>query len=166
MSSFQRRKAVGDAHEQRVAQELTRRGWHVDPWGQGMLSNSICMALRSTGSSLRWLPDLIAAKDQQIAMIDCKSRMTSRATSRHAVENSVVTAHLQLVAWALLPVYYVFDNLDVLTPYDVLTNSTRGPRTRAGSGTAYLLIPTARALSFDDVFGAASGADSGPGVAA
>ncbi|MFI1191264.1 hypothetical protein [Streptomyces californicus] len=35
--------------------------------------------------------------------------MTIRATSRHVVERAAVTAHLQLVAWTLLPVYYVFD---------------------------------------------------------
>lgn len=166
MSSFQQRKAVGDAHEQRVARELTRRGWHVDPWGQGVLSNVICTALRSTRSSLRWLPDLIAAKDQQIALIDCKSRMTSRTTGRHAVERSAVTAHLQLVAWWLLPVYYVFDNLDVLAPYDVLTNGTGGPRTQAGSGTPYLLTPTAHSLPFNDVFGTASRTGSGRADAA
>ena len=166
MSNFQRRKAVGDAHEQRVAQELTRRGWHVDPWGQGVLSNAIRIALRSTSSCLRWLPDLIAAKNEQIAMIDCKTRMTSRTTSRHAVEYSAVTAQLQLVAWGLLPVYYVFDNLDVLTPYDVLTNGTSGPRTHAGSGTPYLLIPTARSLHLDDVFGSASRTGSGMAAAA
>ncbi|WP_267246152.1 hypothetical protein [Streptomyces sp. PR69] len=46
--------------------------------------------------------------------------MTSRASRRHAVERSAVTAHLQLVAWTQLPLYYVFDNLDFLTPHDAL----------------------------------------------
>lgn len=33
MPNFQQRKAVGDAHEQRIAEELTARGWAVNPWG-------------------------------------------------------------------------------------------------------------------------------------
>lgn len=86
-------------------------------------------------------------------MIDCKSRMTSRASRRHAIENSAVTAHLQLVAWTRLPLYYVFDNLDLLTPGDALGLGTHGPRSTAGSGTPYLLVPADHALAFDRVFG-------------
>ncbi|MCM2416509.1 hypothetical protein [Streptomyces sp. RKAG293] len=152
MSSFQHRKAVGDAHEVRVAQELIHRGWAVNPWGQGVLTDPVRYALRESYSSLRWTPDLIAAKDRQVTLIDCKSRMTSRATCRHVVERAAVHAHLQLVAWTMLPVYYVFDNLDVLTPSDVLTAGQDGPRTPAGSGTPYYLIPAGRSLPFDTTF--------------
>ncbi|WP_037897514.1 hypothetical protein [Streptomyces sp. NRRL S-920] len=49
-------------------------------------------------------------------MIDCKSRTTSQTSRRHVVERAAVTAHLQLVAWAQLPLYYVFVNLDLLVP--------------------------------------------------
>ncbi|QKW48202.1 hypothetical protein [Streptomyces buecherae] len=153
MPSFQQRKDVGDAHEQRVARELNHRGWSVDGWGQGVLSEAVRCALRGTDSSLRWTPDLIAAKDRQLFMIDCKSRMTSRTTSRHAVEKAAVMAHLHLAAWTQLPVCYVFDNLDVLSPYDVLMTGYTGPRTVHGSGSAYYLVPTARAFSFSEVFG-------------
>ncbi|WNF25311.1 hypothetical protein RI138_00010 [Streptomyces sp. C11-1] len=134
MPSFQHRKAVGDAHELRVTQELTSRGWDVNAWGQGILTDLVRFALQGTSSALRWTPDLIAAKEQHIALIDCKSRMTSRTTSRHAVERAAVTAHFQLVAWTLLPVYYVFDNLDVLTPHEVLATGRHGPYSEAGSG--------------------------------
>ncbi|MEV2248764.1 hypothetical protein [Streptomyces sp. NPDC049970] len=154
MPSFQHRKAVSDAHELRVAQELTWRGWNVNAWGQGVLTDPVRSALRGTDSALRWTPDLIIAKGQQIALIDCKSRMTSRATSRHVVEGAAVTAHLQLVAWTLLPVYYVFDNLDVLTPHDVLTAGQHGPYSSAGSGSPYYLVPLSRSLAFDTTFGA------------
>ncbi|MER5681814.1 hypothetical protein ABT248_15620 [Streptomyces sp. NPDC000971] len=80
--------------------------------------------------------------------------MTSRATSRHIVERAAVTAHLQLVAWTLLPVYYVFDNLDVLTPHDVLTTGWHGSYSSAGSGSPYYLVTTDRTLAFDATFGA------------
>ncbi|MBW5420155.1 hypothetical protein GKQ77_01000 [Streptomyces sp. BG9H] len=154
MPSFQQRKAVGDAHEQRIAQELTARGWAVNPWGQGVLTQPVQAALRQTDSSLRWTPDLLAAKEGRVALIDCKSSMTSRATHRHAIESAAVDAHLQLVAWTRLPLYYVFDNLDVLTPYDALTAGQTGPRSvRTGSGAPYLLVPTTLCRPFDTVFG-------------
>lgn len=153
MPSFQHRKAVGDAHELRVAGEFSRRGWDVNPWGQGVLTETVQRALQGTDSAFRWTPDLVVAKSNRIALIDCKSRMTSRTTHRHAVERAAVTAHLQLVAWTQLPVYYVFDNLDVLTPYDVLVAGHNGPYSQAGSGSPYYLIATARSLTLDSAFG-------------
>ncbi|GAA4980490.1 hypothetical protein [Kitasatospora paranensis] len=155
MPSFHARKAIGDAHERRVTEELNHRGWDVSPWGQGVMGEPVRVALRSTDSFLRWTPDLIAARDGQVVLIDCKSRMTSRTSSRHAIENAAVTAHLQLVAWTRLPLYYVFDDLDILTPSDALGTGIGGPRTTAGSGAPYLLVPADRALAFDHVFGPA-----------
>lgn len=142
MTNWQLRKRVGDAHEQRVAQLLQRRGWDVNQWGQGVLSVPVQTALRGTDSSLRWTPDLLAARGRDIALIDCKARMTSTASRRHAVERAAVRAHLQLTAWVCLPVYYVFDDLGVLTPYDVLIRGRCGPHSHAGSGAAYYLIDT------------------------
>ncbi|WNF31130.1 hypothetical protein RI138_32305 [Streptomyces sp. C11-1] len=118
------------------------------------MTDLVRFALQGTSSALRWTPDLIAAKEQHIALIDCKSRMTSRTTSRHAVERAAVTAHFQLVAWTLLPVYYVFDNLDVLTPHEVLATGRHGPYSEAGSGSPYYLVATDRTLAFDTAFGA------------
>ncbi|WP_055567766.1 hypothetical protein [Streptomyces atriruber] len=156
MTSFQQRKAAGDAHEQYVAEQLTMRGWDVSPWGQGLLTEQIQDALRKTDSFIRWIPDLIAAKETDLALIDCKTRMTSRSTGRHAVERAAVHAHAQLVAWTLLPVYYVFDDLDVLTPHDVLTTGRQGPHSIAGSGAPYFLIPATDTHRFDSLFGAGS----------
>jgi hypothetical protein len=155
MSSFQRRKAVGDAHEARVAEELAARGWDVSVWGQAILTDTVRSALQRTGSFLRWTPDLVAAQGERVILIDCKSRMTSHASRRHAVERAAVMAHVQLAAWALLPVVYIFDDLGVLTPFDVLLSGSAGPRSAAGSGAPYFLVPVDRSLAFDDVFGAA-----------
>ncbi|MFE7581048.1 hypothetical protein ACFU5Y_05695 [Streptomyces gardneri] len=157
MPSFQQRKAIGDAHEQRVTHELNQRGWHVSPWGQGIMGEPVRLALHHTTSSLRWTPDLIAARERQVVLIDCKSRMTSHASRRHVVERAAVNAHLQLVAWTSLPLYYVFDNLDLLTPYNALGYGQVGPRTTAGSGSPYLLVPADQSMPFEDVFGRPSG---------
>ncbi|MER5936482.1 hypothetical protein ABT121_04070 [Streptomyces sp. NPDC001928] len=154
MASFQQRKAIGDAHERYVAEQLIGRGWEVDFWGQGLLSRALQCALRRTGSSIRWFPDLIAAKARDLVLIDCKGGMISQRTGRHAVERSAVQAHLQLVAWTGLPVYYVFDGLDVWAPHDVLIAGQEGPHSVVGSGAPYFLISAQGARRFDDLFGA------------
>lgn len=41
MASYQQRKAIGGAHEEHVAHELTLRGWDVSPWGQGTLTANV-----------------------------------------------------------------------------------------------------------------------------
>ncbi|MEV6670619.1 hypothetical protein [Streptomyces sp. NPDC051162] len=128
MPSFHDRKAVGDAHELRVAQELTARGWDVASWGQAVRTDAVGRALRGTDSLSRWTPDLIAARGERIALVDCKGGTTSRSTGRHSVERNAVMAHLQLTAWTRLPVIYVFDDLGVLTPMDILLRGRRGSR--------------------------------------
>ncbi|MBO0651311.1 hypothetical protein J1792_00390 [Streptomyces triculaminicus] len=155
MASFHDRKAVGDAHELRVAQELTVRGWDVAAWGQAILTDVVSRALRGTDSSLRWTPDLIAAQEKRVVLVDCKGRMKSRDTGRHSVQRDAVMAHLQLTAWTRLPVIYVFDDLGVLTPMDILLSGRHGPHSPIGSGTAYYFIPAERSTPFDEVFGTA-----------
>ncbi|MEU1930918.1 hypothetical protein ABZ516_26370 [Streptomyces sp. NPDC019826] len=154
MASFQQRKAIGDAHERYVAEQLIGRGWAVDFWGQGLLSRALQCALRRTDSSIRWFPDLIAAKAGDLVLIDCKGGMTSQRTGRHAIERSAVQAHLQLIAWTGLPVYYVFDGLDVWAPHDVLIAGQEGPHSVVGSGAPYFLIGAQGARRFDALFGA------------
>lgn len=154
MTSWKQRKAVGDALEQIVAEELTLRGWTVNPWGQGILTAPVRGALHRTDSSLRWTPDLVAARGEIVAFVDCKGQMTSGTTNRHCIERAAVRAHLQLAALTELPVYYVFDGLGVLTPHDVLMAGRVGPHTTVGSGAPYYLIGTALDRAFDDIFGA------------
>ena len=153
MTTWNQRKAVGDLLEQRVAEELTLRGWHVNPWGQGILTSPVRQALKHADSYLRWTPDLIAACGELVVMIDCKGRMTSSDSNRHSIERAAVRSHMQLTAWTDLPVYYVFDNLGVLTPHDILTIGRIGPHTRVGSGAPYYLIGTGMDRPFDDIFG-------------
>lgn len=62
MPDFVTRLAVGDMLERRVRCELEARGWTVDMWGQGVLSEPIRDALWRSNSRLRYLPDLIAAR--------------------------------------------------------------------------------------------------------
>ena len=153
MTTWEERKTVGDLLEQRVAEELTLREWAVNPWGQGILTSPVQSALRRTDSALRWTPDLVATRGEIVVLIDCKGRKTSATRNRHTIERAAVKSHLQFSAWTDLPMYYVFDNLGVMTPHDVLTAGRIGPHTQVGSGAPYYLVPAALARPVDDVFG-------------
>lgn len=151
--TWEQRKAVGDALETRVAEELTDRGWVTAPWGQGVLPPEIRQALSRSESRFRHFADLIAARDGDVVTIDCKDRMQSTETGRYAISRSCVSFGLQFVAAFGLPVFYVFGNLGVLTPTEVMAYATIGPRVRGG---AYYLVNGGLAHQFDGVFGSPS----------
>lgn len=147
-STWNARKAVGDAHEERVSQELGTRGWAADPWGQAILSKPIRRAVSRT----RWknFPDLVAARDGDLVAIDAKDRMSSAETGRYAISRECVSFGIQFVAAFGVPIFYVFGNLGVLTPQEVMSYGSTGPR---GMGGSYYLVNGRLAHQFDDVFG-------------
>ncbi|MEU7553088.1 hypothetical protein AB0B01_12190 [Streptomyces sp. NPDC044571] len=150
MTHWQDRKAIGEGHEQTVADALRARGWTVQNCGQGTYAPAIQQALVRTTSALRWFPDLIAARAGQLVTIDAKDRMPSSTTNRYALSNAALTAGLQFTAaHAPTPLYYVFGDLKVLTPVEVLHYTDHA---QPGTG-SYRLIHTRRAHCFDDVFG-------------
>lgn len=155
MSTWQERLEVGKLLERRVPEELSARGWHVNPGGQGVLDEPIRAALkRGYGEGIRHTPDLIAARGDEVVLIDCKGRMTSRDTGRHSLSRGSVRAHRQIEAVHDVPIYYVFDDLGVLSPYEVVKIGRRGPHDRIGRR-AYYLIDAGLTRPFDAVFGAA-----------
>lgn len=158
------RKALGEALERRVGQELAARGWTVNRYGQGALSENIRAAMRSGASALRWNPDLIAARGDRVVTVDCKAQQSGRSTGWHAIECSAVKAHIRFIAMFETPVFYVFDDLGVLSPHDVLGDGRLGPRSANGSGTPYYLIQKDLDRGFDRVFGARRA--TGAGLAA
>jgi hypothetical protein len=148
MSSWNNRQQVGDAHESRVQKELASRRWAVDPWGQAILSEPIRKAVSRT----RWknFPDLVAARDGDLVAIDAKDRMSSAETGRYAISRECVSFGLQFVAAFGVPIFYVFGNLGVLTPQEVMSYGSTGAR---GMGGSYYLVNGRLAHQFDDVFG-------------
>lgn len=147
--TWETRKQVGDAHEGRVANELGERGWTVDPWGQATLSEPVQRAVSRT----RWahFPDLVAARAGDVVAIDAKDRMSSAETGRYAISRSCVSFGLQFIAAFGVPIFYVFGNLGVLTPQEVMAYGSVSAR---GMGGSYYLINGRLAHQFDDVFGA------------
>lgn len=156
MRQWQDRKAVGDAHDHHVAATLQARGWTVHPCGQGTYPPAVRDALRPTRSALRHYPDLIAARGTDLISIDAKDRMPSTDTDRYAISTGTVNAGLFFTAaHAPTPLYYVFGDLRVLTPAEVIHCTAHALRHRSG---AFHLVRTEQAHHFDDVFGPAAAA--------
>ncbi|MGW7434076.1 hypothetical protein ACWGIN_31665 [Streptomyces sp. NPDC054861] len=148
---WQERKAIGDAHEERVAEALQRHGWTVQRCGQGTYLPAIRHALARTHSALRYFPDLIAARDDELVTIDAKDRMPSTHTNRYAISTATLNAGLLFTAaHAPTPLYYVFGDLKVLTPSEVHHYTSHARLHRSG---AWALVDTQRAHPFEDVFG-------------
>jgi hypothetical protein len=151
VANWSERKEVGDRHELRVKQELELRGWTVHPCGQGTYPPAIQEALGRTNSALRQFPDLIAACDTKVVTVDPKARLASTRTSRYAISCRCLLAGLQFLGTnAPIPLYYVFDDLGVLTPAEVTAYARVGFRPPSGS---YYLINSWHARRFDEIFG-------------
>lgn len=147
---FAERKAAGDAHEFRVRQELELRGWTVDSYGQGILSGEVKRALGRTESLTRWDPEFIAACGSVIRYVDAKGSLRGAHTDQNFISRKAVAAHLKLAAERDIPVFYVFDDLGVLTPAEVMRHA--GVE-RLGNAAGYLAVPRKHSRSFDVVFG-------------
>jgi len=150
-SQFSMRLAVGSEHEHRVTDELTTRGWTVTRWGQEILPEPTRRAIRAARSRFRYFPDLVASRAGEIVTIDAKDHLHSTDTGRYAVSRECVAFGLQFYAAFALPVFYVFGNLGVLCPTEIMSYGRVGPRSTGG---AYYLINGRLAHHFDDVFGA------------
>lgn len=148
-ATWAERKTAGDHLEERVRAELGVRGWMVDLLGQGAMSEPVTAVLGRTKSPLRFLPEFIAARKGELCLIDCKGRISPH-TGRHSISRSAVQAHLAMRTLFDLPIYYVFETLGVMTPFDV----QRFADTRVGGrGGSYFLVSAAEARPFDAFFG-------------
>jgi hypothetical protein len=153
LTTYRERKAVGVAHEKRVADELTRRGWTVAPCGIDKYPPDITHAFTATNSPRRWEPDLIAVRGLEIIYIDAKGSMDSGCKDRRFVSSDCVMAQIGLHALGYLPIYYVFANLEVSNPYEMYDRGKFEEHSPVGSGGAYYSISVAHCRSFDGLFG-------------
>lgn len=150
VSTWQVQKAAGEAHEARVCYELDRRGWTVMPYGQGTWPEEIRKALHGVDSVMRHEPDIICARQGDLRLIDCKTSMRGGGAERYTVSRKAIEAHTLMLATRRLPVYYVFGNLGVLTPAEVLHLCRLDSPWQAG---AYVAVDARSPVPFDEVFG-------------
>lgn len=120
MKTWKQRKAVGDAHEDRVAPELERRGWTVHFTGQRTWPEAISLALRGTDTVKRFEEDMIVARGSTVRLIDCKGTTYGDDALTYRISRKTLQAHSLYTAVVRLPIYYVFHNLGVMTLTDVL----------------------------------------------
>lgn len=157
--TFTKRLAVARKHEDRVLASLLLRGWAAEPFGQGQLTPDMREHLRKLDTSVRWMPDIIAAKRfaarTVVVFVDAKAGERYRDTGNHDIEVAALVAAekwIQLASDAC-PYYFVFDDGGVLTPAVARELGSPGPYRGNGSGTPFLLIPTSACSPFDGVFG-------------
>lgn len=141
MTSWQERKPVGDAHEQRVATALRQHGWTVQLCGQGTYPLTIQKALIRTRSALRQFPDLIAARGSELITVDAKDRMPSTHSDRYAISTATLNAGLLLTAaHAPTPLYYVFGDMKSSRPPKSFTTPNTPSATTAAPTTSSVPI--------------------------
>lgn len=151
MATWLERKDAGDRHEVRVAHELGTHGWTVHPCGQGTYPSALQQALGHSQSALRYFPDLLAARGPDVVAVDCKARLGSANARRFAISRACLRAGLMFLgANEPMPLYYVFGDLAVLTPAEVMHYCSVGLRHPGG---AYYLVSTRHAHPFIEVFG-------------
>lgn len=157
----QDRLHIGQTHERRVQAELERRGWYVQPWGQGLLHERVRQALNDKAPVVlwRWIPDLIAVKEPRICLIDPKSDYRSD-TPNFSIEISAIQAHRAMSCLGLR-VVYVFADMSCNTPEDLrpirweMPDPGRRRVAANGSGTPYALVRKSDQHPLDKWFGPA-----------
>jgi hypothetical protein len=154
MSTWRQRKQVGDAHEARVARLLRARGWTVAAWGQATLPGPIRLAIVRSGSTWRYFPDLVAARQGSLLVIDAKDRMPGARGDRYSISVDCLHFGMHFTAAFRVPFFYVFGDLGVLTPAEIFSYQFIGTMPRVPRD--YYLIPASQARGFDDTFGAPS----------
>ncbi len=156
--TYTERMAAAAAWERTVVDRLHHEGWQVEPYGQALLTPAAKQMLQQhTMAQHRWLPDLIAGRDDSTILVDCKATLGHQPC--HAIEKSSLSSLVAHEQNALLPVYVVFNDWHVARACELweLTDDSRvcrtGPPSARGSGTPYWLFnKTKMPHMFDDVF--------------
>lgn len=151
---------LGESHEKRVEEALRCRGWAVQPWGLGLIQKPFHIALQSQPHVVlwRWIPDIIAMKDQIVLLVDAKTEWR-RDTPYFTLEINAYQSHLAMAALGL-PIVYVWGDLTCNTPQRLNIidcffpdPGKRRVGTSGGSGTPFLRVRKDEQRSLDSWFG-------------
>ena len=156
----QDRLRIGQAHERQVQTELERRGWYVQPWGQGLLDDRVRQALNDRAPIVlwRWIPDLIAVRGERIYLVDPKTDYRPESPN-FSIEISAIQAHRAMSCLGLR-IVYVFGDLTCNTPENIrpvgwfMPDPGRRRVAANGSGTPFALVLKSEQVPFDSCFGA------------
>jgi hypothetical protein len=145
----------GERWELRVRSGLQARGWDVELFGTELLTDAARAWLQATPTALRWLPDLIARRGVDVIAIDPKYGGLGNHDA-HTIETASVRAGLGFERWTGLPELFVFPDGCVCPPEIANRYGTEGRFRGKGSGTPFLLVPCAKCLRVENVFGRVS----------
>jgi hypothetical protein len=159
----QERIHLGQRHEERVKLSLELRGWHVHPWGQGVLSDEVRQAFneRDNGSDVllwRWMPDMIAVRGIDIYLIEAKSERRTD-TPYFTIEVRSIMAQLAMKTLGLSTVIVWADGTcnrtEDLEVVDFWLPEGKGRRLNNvdGSGTPFARVAKSKQISLDALFG-------------
>ena len=161
MNDYDRRLAMGLAHEANVLGHLRKAGWDAEPFGQGQLTPNMREHLRryTPISPVRWMPDIIAAIVTRtgltrIVYVDAKAGDQWRRTGMHGCQIRSLETMEAWERWTHCPVYFMFTDLTVITAERIRECGSDGPQYGNGSGNPYLLFPAIACESFASKFGA------------
>jgi hypothetical protein len=163
MTTFRTRLASALEHEKNVTKALTERGWLAEQFGQAMLSEPMRDHLRRVKTSVRWMPDIIAAKSfpagERIIFVDAKAGEKHKETGNHDVERAALESAERWIelSGGQCPYYFVFSDGGVATPGDVREACWDGFYNGNGSGTPFVLFKADLCRPFHTVFGAGLG---------
>ncbi len=159
ISTWDSRRRIGGDHEQVVADRLRQQDWIVQPWGMDTLHPTSRALIHACGSPAAHLPDLMAAPRSQphkVVLIDCKAQSVAGETER-AIATGCVFAQLRLSGTLELPLWYVFSDLAVSSPQDVIHSGRLVPAgPNSGSGDMHFRVPRTLDREFDSVFATAA----------
>lgn len=146
----------GRGHEVRVREKLREYGWYVQDWGQGLLDDEIRLSLYHPAAEWkvwwRWIPDLIATKNQRAVLVDPKSDLRG-TTANFSIEAQAWHAHKLMLSLGL-PIVYVWADFTCNTPLGLRpVHFIQGSRIGPGRTDLYL-VSKADQIPFGKFFNA------------
>lgn len=140
-------------HERAVMERIRSAGWSCEPFGQAMLTEAIRKILRRHRTPIRWMPDLLAIREE-VLLVDAKYELRTD-TPNFSIECDAIEAHKRWSVALASPVVYVFPDFTVNTVESLRPihefHNVRG-QTR-GSGTDFVLVRKSDQHPFDEIFG-------------
>jgi hypothetical protein len=131
-------------HEEEVRQAFVSLGFMCEHIGQGTETVAVRDIMRGVKSPFRWMPDLVARKDNRLLWIDAKKCEPHQPN--YSLELDAYDAFRKWQDYAGHGCVYVWGDMHYcsldhirmgLDSYEI----RRGPRSHRGSGTPYVLIP-------------------------
>lgn len=140
-TTFAERMYVAVEWEASARRHLSLMGWAAEPFGQGQMSTILRDAIANKPTALRYMPDIVAVRGDDIRFIDAKAQLRTD-TSNWSIEHAAWRA--DVLYWASIhPVYYAFPDLTAINAMAITNPVVHAGQGTNGSGTDFILVPKA-----------------------